>query len=37
MIISSSSHLLLLTEDAANGLIEAAVEVNIENEKKKLL
>ena len=33
MIISSSSHLLLLTEDAANGLIEAAVEVNIENER----
>ena len=33
MIISSSSHLLLLTEDAANGLIEAAVEVNMENER----
>ena len=33
MIISSSSHLLLLTEDAANGLIEATVEVNIENER----
>ena len=32
VIIASSSHLLLLTENAANGLVEG-VEVNIENER----
>ena len=31
VIIASSSHLLLLTEHAANGLVEG-VEGNIENE-----
>ena len=30
-VTASSSHLLLLTEHAANGLVEG-VEVNIENE-----
>ena len=32
VIIASSSHLLLLTEHAANGLVEGVDEVNIENE-----
>ena len=32
VFIASSSHLLLLTEHAANGLVEG-VEVNIENER----
>ena len=31
VFIASSSHLLLLTEHAANGLVQG-VEVNIENE-----
>ena len=33
VIIASSSHPLLLTEHAANGLVEGAVEVNIDNER----
>ena len=32
VIIASSSHLLLMTEHAASGLVEG-VEVNIENER----